>query len=163
MNKRKWSLIAVVIALTAVIICGCTEEDFTNSFQPRSKNDIMLIDGQKYDISNRLYTKMFDCIKDLNTASSSIDTEDLAKQIMKAKEYGTYIHLSKNDGKAVTYIHYKNLELLWGDIPSRTDATGKLTKKEGTYFKVTPQAKEEIRKAEQNAKEHPKDDEIIPE
>lgn len=162
MFKKRHVLLIAVAVLAMALFVGCSEEDFTNSFQKKSKNDIMLINGQKYDISNRLYTKLFDCVKGLNERSISVDKDALAKQIVKAKEAGTYIHLEKNDGKNVTYISYKSKELLWGDIPSRTDATGQLSKKSGTYYNVSAPAKTEIKAAEENARKHPKEDEIIP-
>lgn len=162
-------LLEMILCLTmliaiAVIMTGCTEEDFTNTFQSkeRSKNDIMLIKGQSYDVSNKLYTKLFDCIKGLNEDNKEVDKDLLADKILRAKEFGTYIHLERTDGKNLTYISYKGYKLLWGDIPARTDATGKLTKKRSSYYSVSPQAAEQIRKAEKDAYAHPKTEKIIP-
>lgn len=155
-------IFSMIIGL-AVLMVGCSENDMRLAFtESRSKADVMYIGGQKRKISNDLYTAMFNGVKDLNKKKQGVDDKKyLAKEIYKAKQYGTYIHIAQGDGKFATYIKTDDMTALWGEIPDRTNATGKITKGESSYYNITSELKEEVSKAEKEAaKASP--DEVVP-
>lgn len=172
MRSKKKQIFTAVMSLllifTMVVGClamftACSENEIRNVFnEKKGKGDLMYIYGQKRKIKDDLYTEMFNCVKDLNKIKNkTVDKDYLGKEIYKAKQYGTYIHLAQRDGKYVTYIKTKDITCLWGEIPDRTNATGSITHGEAYYYQITPQLKAEIKKAEEAAsKDRP--DEVIP-
>lgn len=156
-------LIFTMIAGCLALMTGCSENDIRTAFsEKKGRGDIMYIGGRKREIPNDLYTEMFNAIKDLNKdRNKTVDKEYLGKQVYKAKQYGTYVHVAQKDGKFATYIKIKGFTCLWGEIPARTDATGKINPGEAYYYKITPQLKAEIKKAEKAAEEA-SPDEVIP-
>lgn len=156
-------LIFAMVAGCFALMTGCSETDIRMSFRKRGSGDVMYIGGREQKkIPNELYDEMFDCVKDLNKIKNrKVDTKYLGRQIYKAKEAGTYIHLGQKDGKYVTYVKYRGFSALWGEIPDRTNATGKITKGEAYYYNITPQVKAEIKKAEDTAAKN-RTDRVIP-
>lgn len=170
MDKKKRIFTAVIsmiliFAITAgclAVFTGCSETEIRMAFSRPGAGDVMMINGHRQKkIPKKLYEEMFNCVKDLNKSSKEVNKDELGDRIYNAKEYGTYIHLGQKDGKYVTYISVKGYTALWGEIPDRTNATGKITHGEAYFYNITPQAEEEIKKAEKTAEEN-MTDKVIP-